>query len=47
MKAPTYGFSGKGQGLACSQCGAVVDDQDKHTSWHAALARILGLEVDE
>lgn len=47
MKAPTYESSGSGRGPACSICGCVVDDEARHTSYHAALARILGLEGDE
>lgn len=43
FKPPKYESSGSGMGPACSQCGVIVDDQARHTSWHESLARLLGL----
>lgn len=47
MKAPSYSPDVAGLAGTCSLCGCTVADKDVHTSWHAALARLLGLEDDE
>lgn len=50
MKPPRYTQPSEfhhNNSTTCSQCGALVVDQDVHTSWHAALVRLLGLEDDE
>jgi hypothetical protein len=50
MKAPVYVSLDPGQtgnACTCSLCGALVLNRDTHTSWHAAQARLLGLEDDE
>lgn len=50
MKDPEYRPLQVGQvgnGHTCSLCGVLVMDQPTHTSWHAAQARLLGLEDDE
>lgn len=44
MKPPVYVSTGSGRGECCSICGCLVDDKDKHDSFHASLARLLGLE---
>lgn len=47
MKGPEYTELSNSDGCVCSLCGVVVVNQRAHTDRHAALARILGLEVDE
>lgn len=47
MKPPKYDPDVAGLAGICSLCGCTVVDKDTHTSWHAALVRILGLEGDE
>lgn len=47
MKRPEYVSTGSGRGDCCSICGCLVDDRETHDSFHAALARLLGVEVDE
>lgn len=42
-------ISGSGFIVACSECGAVVRDQEKHTSWHAGqnIVRIVERHVQQ
>lgn len=42
MKAPKYTASGADD-FECSICGCLVVDQDRHTSFHEALVRMLGI----
>lgn len=47
MKRPVYVQTGSGRGDCCSICGCLVDNPDKHDSWHEALARLLGLDEED
>jgi hypothetical protein len=47
VKGPFYISTGSGRGACCSICGCLVDDMVKHDSFHAALARLLGVETDD
>lgn len=50
MKRPVYvTIPGVGCGDCCSICGCLVavGMTDRHDSFHEALARMLGIEVDE
>lgn len=42
MKAPKY-TAPPGDAVQCSICGCLVADQERHTSFHEALVRMLGI----
>ena len=47
VKLPEYLGTQRGYLHAtCSICGALVADRERHDSFHASLARLLGLEQD-